>query len=158
MQVSGTTADEITEYVITGKRRMLERISAIDKNSFDIMTIPTMPQLRTIRRIVGNTDFNAIDGQEFSDSIGACGDFRPGGIGKHYQLPFGALWNNSFPNLLAAGRIISAPAGDGWEVSRVIPVCALSGEAAGNAAAICVKKKITLERLNAKEIESIRVN
>ncbi|MBQ8551318.1 MAG: FAD-dependent oxidoreductase [Clostridia bacterium] len=157
-QVSGTTADEITEYVITGKKRMLERVAELDKNSFDIMMIPTMPQFRTVRRIVGNTEFCAVDGQEFSDSIGACGDFRPSGIGKHYQVPFGALWNNSFPNLLAAGRIISAPAGDGWEVSRVIPVCALTGEAAGKAAALCVKASKTLDKLNAADIEAIRVN
>ena len=41
--------------------------------------------------------------------------------------------------MLAVGRIISAPQGDGWEVARVIPVCALTGEVAGKAAAFCVK-------------------
>ena len=65
-----------------------------------------MPQFRTIRRIVGKTDFNAIDGEPFTDAIGSCGDFRPGGIGKHYQIPFGSLYNEAFPNLIAAGRII----------------------------------------------------
>ena len=99
------------------------------------MTLPTMPQFRTIRRIVGKTDFNAIDGETFVDAIGNCGDFRPSGIGNHYQIPLGALYNEKFPNLLAAGRIISAPQGDGWEVARVIPTCALTGEAAGKVAA-----------------------
>ena len=103
------------------------------------MTIPTMPQFRTIRRIVGKTDFNAVDGQKFEDSIGECGDFRPDGAGKHYQIPFGALYNEKFPNMFAAGRIISAPQGDGWEVARVIPVCALTGEAAGKGAARFVR-------------------
>lgn len=157
-QVAGTTADEITEYVITGKRRMLERLAVLDKNSFDIMMIPTMPQFRTVRRIVGNTEFCAVDGQKFEDSIGQCGDFRPTGIGKHYQVPFSALWNSGYPNLLAAGRIISAPQGDGWEVSRVIPVCALTGEAAGKAAALCVKTDKTLDKLSLGDIESVRVN
>lgn len=156
--ISGTSAEDITEYMIMGKRRMLERVALLDQNSYDIMMIPTMPQFRTIRRIVGNTEFCAVDGEKFADSIGTCGDFRPTGIGNHYELPFGALWNSNFHNMLAAGRIISAPQGDGWEVSRVIPVCALTGEAAGKAAALCVKKKSNLSALNSSDIEKIRIN
>ena len=156
-RIAGTDADEITEFVLTGKKRLLDRLSQSDKNSFDVMTLPSMPQLRTIRRIVGNRDFCAVDGETFPDSIGDCGDFRPSGIGKHYQIPFGALWNADFPNLLAAGRIISAPEGDGWEVSRVIPVCALTGEAAGKAAALCAKQGKTLRELDEKDIASIAI-
>ncbi len=144
-KLKGDTADDITDYVISGKLKLLSRISKMDKNSYDVMSIPTMPQFRTIRRIVGKADFNAVDGEEFADSIGNCGDFRPFGKGKHYQIPKGALYNPEFPNLLAAGRIISAPEGDGWEVARVIPTCALTGEAAGKIAAEMV--------LNHKNIE-----
>lgn len=138
-KLTGVTCDDITDYVIAGKLSLLQRISEKDRNSFDVMTIPTMPQFRTIRRIVGKTDFNAVDGQTFENSIGDCGDFRPNGAGKHYQIPFGALYNEKFPNLFAAGRIISAPQGDGWEVARVIPVCALTGEAAGKGAVDYIK-------------------
>ncbi|MBR5155625.1 MAG: FAD-dependent oxidoreductase [Clostridia bacterium] len=138
-KLTGTTADDVTDYVMYGKKKLLERLKNKERGSFDIMTLPDMPQYRTIRRIVGETDFCAIEGQHFLDSIGDCGDFRTKGIGNHYQIPFGALYNSNFPNLIAAGRIISAPQGDGWEVARVIPVCALTGEAAGNAAAFCVK-------------------
>jgi len=133
----------------------MKKIEKLDKNSFDIMTLPFMPQFRTIRRIIGKTDFNAIDGETFTDSIGNCGDFRPKGIGNHYQIPFGALYNEEFPNLLAAGRIISAPQGDGWEVARVIPTCALTGEAAGNAAAESVLNSKKFEEI---DINSIRIN
>ena len=133
--LNGITSEEITRYVITGKKSILDYIKTLDKNKFDIMTLPTMPQFRTIRRIVGKCDFNAIDGETFEDSIGTCGDFRPQNIGKHYQIPKGALYNEKFPNMFAAGRIISAPKGDGWEVARVIPTCALTGEAAGKLAA-----------------------
>ncbi len=156
--ISGTTAEEITEYVLAGKKRLLDKIATMEKNAFDIMTLPTMPQLRTVRRIKGNTDFCAVDGQAFDDSIGQCGDFRWKGIGKHYQIPFGTLWNSDFPNLLAAGRIISAPQGDGWEVSRVIPVCALTGEAAGKAAALCVQDKKKLTEITQSDIEKIKLS
>lgn len=139
-KLTGVTCEDITDYMISGKMSLLERISERDKNSFDVMSIPTMPQFRTIRRIVGKTDFNAVDGEKFEDSVGDCGDFRPDGKGKHYQIPFGALYNEKFPNLFAAGRIISAPQGDGWEVARVIPCCALTGEAAGRGAVKYVRK------------------
>lgn len=155
--IAGTTTEDIMEFLTAGKERMLERIEAGEGEIMDLMALPTMPQFRTIRRIVGNTDFCAVDGQQFSDSIGTCGDFRKQGFGKHYQIPFGALWNKNYPNLLAAGRIISAPQGDGWEVSRVIPVCALTGEAAGRSAAICVSKKKTLAALNANDIQKIKI-
>lgn len=133
--LTGVSCEDVTEYVIAGKKNLLDRFSKRNKNEFDVMALPTMPQFRTIRRIVGETDFNAIDGKTFEDSIGSCGDFRPNGKGKHYQIPYGALYNAQFPNLWAAGRIISAPQGDGWEVARVIPNCALTGEAAGKRAA-----------------------
>ena len=157
-RLSGTTAEEINEFVITGKRRMLNKISEMPKDSFDLMALPSMPQFRTVRRIVGNSDFCAVDGLEFSDSIGTCGDFRKQGMGNHYQIPFSALWNSERPNLLAAGRIISAPEGDGWEVSRVIPVCALTGEAAGRAAALCVNDNKRLSDITPDDIERIKIN
>lgn len=156
--VSGTSAEEITDYVIEGKKRLLNKMSEKKKGSFDLMTLPTMPQLRTIRRIIGNEDFCAVDGKCFKDYIGNCGDFRSHGEGKHYQISFGALWNKSFPNLLAAGRIISAPQGDGWEVSRVIPVCAMTGEAAGKAAARLVRNNKTLNDFDINDISKIRIN
>ncbi len=138
-RVSGVTADEITDYVLAGKKSMLAYIQAQDKDHTDIMTLPTMPQLRTIRRIVGATDFCAVDGMSYEDNIGCCGDFRMNKQGCRYQIPYRCLYHPSFDNILAAGRIISAPQGDGWEVSRVIPVCALTGEAAGNAAALMIE-------------------
>lgn len=140
--VTGVTAEEITDYVIAGKKLLLEHIKKQDRNSFDVMALPFMPQLRTIRRIEGDCDFEAIDGKKYKDSVGECGDFRVEGKGKRYQIPAGALYNSKFPNLIAAGRIISAPEGNGWEVSRVIPVCALTGEAAGRMAARWAKNTL----------------
>lgn len=145
--LSGVTAEDITSFMLEGKKSLLKNISDKDKQCFDIMSIPDVPQLRTIRRIVGKSDFNAIDGEKYADSVGECGDFRTNGIGKHYQIPFGALYNENYPNLLAAGRIISAPQGNGWEVARVIPVCALTGEIAGKAAAVCVKNKCCVDKV-----------
>ena len=157
-RVTGTGADAITDFVLCGKSRMLDRISNWNKNEFDLMMIPSMPQYRTIRRIVGNCDFCGIDGETFPDSIGTCGDFRKAHIGKHYQIPFSCLWREGFDNLLACGRIVSAPEGDGWEVTRVIPVCALTGEAAGKAAAVMARDGKGLSGLDEKDLDEIKIN
>lgn len=150
--LKGDTAEDITEYLLYGKKQMLERIKSRDKNSFDIMALPAMPQFRKIRRIAGAADFEAVDGLEFADFIGDCGDFRPCGVGKHYQIPYRALYHPEFDNILACGRIISAPEGDGWEVARVIPVCALTGEAAGKAAAKAIDDGIAVTEVKYKEL------
>lgn len=141
-RVKGVTAEEITTFMLVGKQRMLERIRQRDRYSYDIMSIPSMPQFRTIRQIVGDSDFKAINGNSVPDSIGHTGDFRMAEkyVKNVYDVPLSALYNSNFPNLLAAGRIISAPDHDDWEVSRVIPTCAMTGEAAGKAAVRYMKK------------------
>jgi hypothetical protein len=133
--LSGLTAEDITSFVLTGRKMLFDRIKDQDRKLRDVTMLPSMPQFRKIRRIVGEYEFIAIDGETFENSIGSCGDFRPNGKGKHYQVPFTSLYNKDYENLIAAGRIISA-SGEGWEVTRVIPVCALTGQAAGIAAAM----------------------
>lgn len=135
----------ITDFIICGKKMLLDSIRKKDKYFQDVMAIPTIPQFRTIRRIVGDTDFKGIASQKFQDAIGMCGDFRyPNG--ESYEISYGSLINGEFSNLIACGRIISAPQGDGWEISRVIPVCALTGEAAGKAAAYCARNNLHISR------------
>lgn len=132
-----TSADVVTDYMTRGARAVMERLKNTDKYSREILTVPGMPQFRKIRRIVGEYEFDGSeDGQRFENAIGSCGDFRK--PGKHFQIPYTCLYHRSFGNLFAAGRIISAT-GDGWEITRVIPVAAMTGQAAGTAAALCAR-------------------
>ena len=50
-------------------------------------------------------------------------------------MPFRALYGSKVKNLITAGRNISA-CDAMWDVTRVISVCAVTGEAAGVAAAM----------------------
>lgn len=132
----GDSAEEITEFVRLGKEMMWEKYADTEPTAREIMTIPEMPQLRTVRHIVGKATFlGTEDGVDHPDSVGAIGDFRR--AGTHYTVPYSTLYHPDFPNLLTAGRIISAE-GEGWEITRVIPGCALTGEAAGVAAALAL--------------------
>ncbi len=132
----GDSAEEITEFVLRGKEMMWKRYEGSDPATREIMTLPEMPQLRTIRRIVGKATLEGTeDGVTCQNPIGAIGDFRRSGT--HYTIPYETLYNPAYPNILTAGRIISA-VGEGWEITRVIPGCTLTGEAAGVAAALAL--------------------
>ncbi len=137
-KIAGVTAEEITDYVLTGRKMLFDSLRDEGRNDRDLSVLPVMPQLRTIRHMVGEYDFVAVDRERFEDTIGSCGDFRRDGKGKHYHVPYRSLYTNRCANMLAAGRIISA-SGDGWEVTRVIPVCALTGQAAGTAAVMAAE-------------------
>ncbi len=151
--VAGVNSEEITEFVLTGRKLLFENIKNQDKEGRDISMVPFMPQFRTIRHIVGEYDFVAVDGEYFEDTIGSCGDFRQGmGAGKHYHVPYRCLYNAKCDNLIAAGRIVGA-SGDGWEITRVIPVCCLTGQAAGTAAAQVVQRDCPFAQLDVPQLQ-----
>ena len=130
---------------------MLERLKTEDKESREIMTLPGMPQYRMIRRIIGESEFlGNEDDIKPENSVGSFCDFRK--AGRRFQLPYTTLYNKAVPNLYAAGRIISAK-GEGWNITRVIPVAAFTGEVAGTAAAMCVKNNLDATTLDVKELQ-----
>ncbi len=155
--LKGVTAKNITDYLVYGKMHLLEALKKNKRDAYDIMTLPGMAQIRKIRRIIGETDFCAVDGETFAHPVGDCGDWRLNiSAGKHYQVPMGSLYNRNFENLIAAGRIISAPETDGWEVARVIPVCAITGEAAGKMAALCIKNSCSVSDVEEKHYDEFQ--
>ena len=98
------------------------------------VTIATIPQIRMSRRIVGSyTMETSDDRKEFEDSVGMIGNWKK--RGPVYEVPYRALYGAKVKNLITAGRNISASDAM-WDVTRVIPVCAVTGEAAGVAAAM----------------------
>ena len=56
--------------------------------------------------------------------------------GPVYEVPFKTLFSKKIKNLIVAGRCTSVTDGM-WDIMRVIPCCAVTGQAAGTAAAIC---------------------
>jgi len=131
---TGVTGDEVTEFVLEGQKRLFDQIKVQDKHTREITTLPTMAQFRKTRHICGEYTLTAKDlYQHHDDSIGRIGDFR--NSGHWYEVPYGTLYSRKVDNMLAAGRIISA-SDEGWEVTRVIPVAAFTGEVAGEAASL----------------------
>ncbi len=71
---------------------------------------------------------------------------RPGGLdpcqGLHYSIPYRSLYSRNVGNLLMAGRNISA-SHMALSNTRVMLTCAVIGQAAGTAAALCVQHEAT---------------
>ena len=110
------------------------------------VTIATTPEVRMTRRLVGayTQDIDEV-GKRYPDTVGIFPNWKK--FGPVYELPFSALYGNEIKNLAVAGRCISVT-DEMWDVTRVIPVCAVSGEAAGAAATMCSDfAKIDIKKL-----------
>ena len=86
------------------------------------------------RRIDGEYTLHSTEMHKyFADSVGMVSDWRK--RGPVYEVPFRTLYSKKVKNLICAGRCTSV--NDGlWDVMRVIPCCAVTGQAAGIAAAM----------------------
>lgn len=102
-------------------------------NERALALLPTIPQVRMSRRIDNDANMSlAMEGQFVKSSVGIISNWKR--VGPVYEVPFGSLCAK-VPNLYAAGRCMAAQE-DMWDVTRVIPCCAVTGEAAGVAAAV----------------------
>ena len=134
---AGLDAAELSEMTILAHEKVLQH--ALNARQSDPTAVPatiaTTPQVRMTRRICGmyTLDDNEND-VAFPDSIGKIADWRRRGY--VYSIPFRTLYGADVKNLIAAGRCISVTDAM-WDISRVIPPCAVTGEAAGTAAALC---------------------
>lgn len=132
----GVDGQELSEMVQLSHKRVLEEVVKKQKKnpSYMPVTIATIPQIRMTRRIVGDYTMSTADDRKFfEDSVGMIGNWKK--RGPIYEVPFRALYNTKVGNLITAGRNISANDAM-WDVTRVIPACAVTGEAAGVAAAM----------------------
>ena len=137
MRFSGVDAKEISDMVIMSHASTFNDF--LNKRKTDPNVLPvnimTIPQLRMTRCIVGEYT-QKIDEEHkyFEDSIGMVGNWRK--RGPIYEVPFRTLYGKKIKNLITAGRTTSSD-DDLWDIMRVIPCCAVTGQAAGTAAAMC---------------------
>ena len=98
------------------------------------VTMATIPQIRMTRKIVGEYELSDKEMHKyFDDSIGMVSDWKK--RGPVYEVPYRTLYSAKVKNLICAGRCTSVNE-TMWDIMRVIPCCAVTGEAAGIAAAM----------------------
>ena len=145
---------DLTRAEIEGRRQALMAIEALRRFTpgFEDARLRTFGMTlgtRDSRKIVGRYDLTGHDVRgeaRFEDSVGIFPEFIDGyGIlvlpttGRYFQVPYGILVPQGVDNLLVAGRCV---AGDkiSHAATRSQMCCAVTGQAAGAAAAVSLKE------------------
>lgn len=133
---TGLDGEELSEQVILSHAHTLSDIRRHRAEGEDILpvTMATTPQIRMTRRIRGEYTLASDEMHKyFEDSVGMVSDWKK--RGPVYEVPFSTLYSKEVKNLICAGRCTSVTDGM-WDIMRVIPCCAVTGQAAGTAAAM----------------------
>ncbi|MDN5344804.1 MAG: hypothetical protein PWQ18_916 [Clostridia bacterium] len=161
--VDGTSGDDLTRAEIIGKQQVHQLTHYLRKyvpgfeNSYLLATAPFVG-VRETRRIIGEyvlTGEDCVTGRKFPDGIAKVGypvDIHDPTSGKtlftpvqgsdgSYDIPYRSLVPLKVKNLLVSGRCISATH-EALASSRTMVTAMMVGQAAGIAAAICVRNGI----------------
>jgi ribulose 1,5-bisphosphate synthetase/thiazole synthase len=148
-----TDVRDLTRAEMEGRREALYAIEALKKYTpgFERARLRTFGMTlgtRDSRKVVGRYELTGDDvrGQaRFADSVGIFPEFLDGyGVlvlpttGRYFQVPYGILVPQGADNLLVAGRCV---AGDkiSHAATRSQMCCAVTGQAAGAAAAVSLR-------------------
>ncbi len=139
---AGDQGADVTAQVIDTRKLFRKHLHALRKKRPNRVIyplwLPTIPCFRMTRRLRGEFELEAKDERRyFDDAIGMTGDWRR--KGPIYFIPFRCLTGVKTANLITAGRCISS-GNTAWDIMRAIPTCAVTGEAAGTAAALACRE------------------
>ena len=141
---------------------------------YDLDWIGSLPGKRESARFIGPhilTQGDITSGGHFPDVVAYGGwtldnhypeaFHKKGAISEEYTIPnpfgipFGCLYSVNVPNLMFAGRDISATH-MGLSATRVMATCALLGQAAGTGAAIALRYSITPAEVHSDHIAELQ--
>ncbi len=118
-----------------------------------LLTTCTEIGVRATRLLDGVASINkkgALANARFDDTVAVSGDDQL--KNPEFAIPYGALLPKTVDNLIAAGRCISC-APDLIDRVRLIPVCVVTGQAAGVAAALAAKAGVTPRAVPVQELQ-----
>lgn len=162
-----TDVEDLTKAEIQGRRNAMYCLDILRKK------VPGFEnaKLRNFGMTLGTRESRQIDGYyrldkkdvfeqgRFEDSIGIFPEFIDGRgylylpiTGRYYQVPYRCLVPKNVDNLLVAGRCIS-----GEPIAhtsfRNMSCCAMTGQAAGVAAAQSIKQGVTTRNVDVKKVQ-----
>ena len=149
------TPEEVSGFVKAGQKLALERLKEMGKSEACFVALPSMPQYRKTRRIRGLYTIEEKDrGIRFDDSIGCTAEeWNPQCL---LELPYRILVSIDCDNILAAGRLVSAK-GVPMDTIRLIGISALTGEAAGMAAAMIAENRKKAVDLDVAQLQQAMI-
>ena len=151
---AGDRHDDVTRHAIDGRRMIMadvmKRRAAGDQGLYPLL-IPTYDGMRMTRRLSAAYELDESEAfVDFEDSIGMTGDWRKSG--PVFALPWRTLVGTENDNIAAAGRCISVTT-PMWDITRVIPTAAVTGQAAGLGAALAARQGVGLSELNVARLQ-----
>ncbi|RCX21684.1 FAD dependent oxidoreductase [Fontibacillus phaseoli] len=160
--------------VIYGIWDYIKNSGKFEAENLTLEWIGSLPGKREYRRFIGDytlTQQDILTQRPFEDRIAFGGwsiDLHPpGGVyaeeqgSKHwfadgiYHIPYRSLYSVNVNNLLFAGRNISATH-VAFGTTRVMATCAILGEAAGTAAALCAANSVTPRELGQRHLSELQ--
>jgi hypothetical protein len=175
IRADGTNTEDLTKAEIDSRRQVAQLVAWLvsDIPGFEhalLQMTGAQIGIRESRRIVGEYVLTAEDllsARKFDDCV-ARGSYPVdihdpdgGGTvikrlapGESYDIPYRSLVPKGIDNLLIAGRPISCTH-EAHSAIRVMPIAAAIGEAAGAAAALCVRDKTTPRALDVGELRRV---
>lgn len=132
---SGTNINDISQSCIDSRKMIINDIIEKKKMNKDVypLIIPSFHGLRMTRRFKSEHFFSIKnEGIYFDDAVGMIGNWRKNN--ERYTISIKIIEAVKNNNLYIAGRCVSADE-EGQDLTRVIPSCAVTGEAAGTIAA-----------------------
>ena len=161
-EVDGTNPDDLTRGEMRGRREAIFALTALRKfmpgcESAKLRNFGMTLGVRDTRKIDAVYNLTQTDVREqgrFDDAIGIFPEFIDGyGLlilpttGRYWQVPYRALLPKGVDNLLVAGRCIGGDA-VAHASARNMMCCAVSGQGAGVAAAVSLRRGEGFERLD----------
>ena len=151
----GEEPDDVTEMNLQSRKLALRAMRRLQRDygadEVSAIKLPSIPLFRMTRRLKGVFELSQRHLRTWlPDAIGMTGLW--GGRGPVLAIPYGCLIGRKIGNVIAAGRCISA-AGKAWDITRVIPPCAVTGQAAGTAAAMAARKGCDFADVNVPALQ-----
>jgi hypothetical protein len=166
--IDGTSADDLTRGEIEGRRQAMAAIRALQAfmpglEDATLRNFGMTIGIRDTRKIDARYNLTADDVREqarFDDSIGIFPEFIDGyGVlilpttGRYFQVPYRSLVPRGVGNLIVAGR---STGGDhiAHASTRNMMCCTVTGQAAGVAAAVSVRRGEPFDELDVASVQS----
>lgn len=161
-----TSVKDLTEAEMQGRQQAVWAVNALKKyvpgfENAGLRNFGISLGTRESRKIIGRSTITGHDVQNqktFEDSIGICPEFLDAygkvilpTTGRYFQVPYGIMVPKRVENLLVAGRCV---AGDQMShaATRQMVCCAVTGQAAGTAAALSIQNKTFPSHINLDEL------
>ncbi|WP_263730730.1 FAD-dependent oxidoreductase [Cellulomonas sp. SG140] len=160
--------------VILGIWDHIKNSGQFDADHLTLEWIGNVPGKREYRRFVGDhtlTQNDILEQRRFPDTVAfggwsidlhpVAGMYDPGAGAKQrfsdgiFEIPYRCLYSTNVSNMLMAGRDVSATH-IAFGATRVMATCGAMGEAAGTAAALCVRHGLTPRQLGQDHLAALQ--